>query len=302
MHRWLALFLLLLCACEKSPTTFSGKAMEIGYKVIVASPKKSEVEEIIQDVFAEVDSHLNNWNPDSEISQLNRLSAGEKVALSSILERVLLQADQLVHLTEGKFDPTVEPLQQIWKNHLRRDHVPPEELLSPLLPAIGWENVHIEKGFFWKDHPLTALDLGGIAKGYCVDLLSERLTQLGFVNHLVEWGGEIRTSGRHPNGRKWNVAIAGITTIEMEENAIATSGDYFQSWSVGGITYTHIINPLTKRPLEVRENSIASATILAPSCTLADGLATAMMLFDSPEESAEFAANLKNVKCWVAQR
>ncbi len=305
MHRCVILFLLLLCSCNNSthtPATFTGQAMEMGYKVIIPSGKKKLVEEAIQRVFEEVDQHLNNWNPDSEISIINRLPAEEKIVLSPLLERLLQKADEVVLLTEGKFDPTVEPLQQLWKNHLRRGKVPPEELLSPLLPAIGWEKVHIEEGYFWKEHSLTAIDLGGIAKGYCVDLLSEKLHELGFANHFVEWGGEIRTSGHHPEGRKWNIAIAGVTTLEMEDNSIATSGDYIQSWEVEGTTYTHIINPQTRKPLVVEKDSVASATIQAPSCTMADGLATAMMLFATPEESVEWASGLENVKCWVAQR
>ena len=88
----------------------------------------------------------------------------------------------------------------------------------------------------------------------------------------------------------------------MENQSIATSGDYLQAWTVDGTTYTHIIDPITKKPLEVTPGSITSATIVAKSCTFADGLATALMLFHTAKEAAELASALPEVRCWVAEQ
>ncbi|NGX54328.1 MAG: FAD:protein FMN transferase [Chlamydiae bacterium] len=307
-----SLILFLLCTACHSPsrspsiTSFEKIAMEMKYTILIGetldSQQKQAAERIIADTFDEIDTVFNNWNPDSEISHLNRLPAGKKVVISEKLATLFRQINQLTLLTNGRFDPTVEPLVQLWKTRLRNGKLPSEEELGKIHPAIGWKKVHIEDGLFWKDHRLTAIDLGGIAKGLCVDLLATRLEKAGYSTLFVEWGGEIRTVGRHPEGRKWNVAIAGITTLEMENQSIATSGDYLQAWTVDGTTYTHIIDPNTKKPLEVTPGSIASATIVAKSCTFADGLATALMLFHSAKEAAELVSALPEVRCWVAEQ
>ena len=138
-----------------------------------------------------------------------------------------------------QFDPTIEPIQQLWKNRLNEAREPGPDEIAALLPATGWNKIHIEKGLFWKDHDGCSLDLGGIAKGYCVDLLVEQLNAAGYPDVFVEWGGEIRASGRHPDKRPWNIFISrlgnsnpslAIATIALRDQAIATSGDYMQFW------------------------------------------------------------------------
>jgi len=268
----------------------------------LSKSERAQVERIIEETFSEVHTIFNNWNPDSELSQLNRMPAHQRVIISPQLLLLLLKVDALFRLSEGRFDPTIEPLQQLWKSHLKRGILPKSEDIHRLLPAIGWEHIHFDQGMFWKDHDLTAIDLGGIVKGYAVDLLTEKLEHQGFSSLYVEWGGEVRTSGLHPSGRQWRVGIPGLSAIEMENGALATSGDYCQCWDIEGVTYFHIIDPQTKQPLTRSSKSIASATVLAPSCTWADGLATILMLFESPEEAQHWAENLYSVQCWIGTR
>lgn len=273
--------------------------------VVGGSLSKSQyqkVEEIVQKTFQEINNVFNNWNPHSEISRLNRLPAEEKITLSPSLASLLKEVNALHTLSEGRFDPTIEPLQQLWKTHLKEGHLPPASDIQTVLPAIGWNHVHLEEDLFWKDNALTALDLGGIAKGYALDLLVDSLHAAGYEHLYAEWGGEIRTQGSHPEGRPWRIAIAGMATVQIETGAIATSGDYYQCWEIDGETYFHIIDPRTKEPLKRSPNSIATTSVLAPTCALADGIATALMLFSSSQEAAEWASHLENIQCWVGTR
>ena len=171
---------------------------------------------------------------------------------------------RMTELSEGRFDPTIEPLQKLWKEHLAQGTVPSKPQIDALLPAIGWNKIHLSKGKICKDHDLTSLDLGGIAKGYCVDLLVERLNANGYPSIFVEWGGEIRTSGQHPDNRPWTIFISrfgnpdpekALAILTLRNQAIATSGDYIQQWKVQKentgeeAVYFHIIDPLTGQPL-----------------------------------------------------
>jgi thiamine biosynthesis lipoprotein len=304
--------------------------MTMKYRIVIgdflSKEKTQVVEQIIQNTFTEINAVYNKWNPDSEISKLNNLKAGETAPLSPELERFLLQTQQIVSLTEGRFDPTIEPLQHLWKDKLAQKQIPNDAEIKAIIPALGWDKIHFHEGFFFKDHALTQLDLGGIAKGYCVDLLVERLNATGLPNVFVEWGGEIRTSGQHPDQRPWRIFIShlgdtnqknAIATLDLNNQAIATSGDYLQFWTIdeerilddniaNKKTYFHIFNPETHRPLEITSQSIASVSVLAPSCLLADGLATAAMMFPSQTDAEAWLEQIKQkfpkLEFWVVVR
>ncbi len=246
------------------------------------------IKSVIATTFSEIDQIYNNWNPHSEISQLNRLEANQKIPISHELSHFLKKVETLVVETEGRFDPTVAPLCTLWKEALILGTLPDQNTLSLCAEAIGWDRIHCEAGLFWKENGLTALDLGGIAKGYGVDLIVERLEQSGFSQIYVEWGGEIRTLGSHPSGRPWNIGILGGGTLPLSNKAIATSGSYIQNWEVDGVNYTHIIDPHTLQPLH--PSQISSASVLAPTCLEADALATAFMLFPTQQEALHWAA------------
>jgi thiamine biosynthesis lipoprotein len=284
------------------------------YKILVGHPltraETAEVEQLIQETFQEIHTTCNKWNPYSELSQLNQLKEQDPRPLSPLLYRLLRATDQVVRLSGGRFDPTIEPLQQLWKRYLEQGKKPAQREIARVAAAIGWQKIHFEGGVFFKEHADTALDLGGIAKGLCIDLLCERLHALGHTRLYVEWGGEIRTLGQHPDNRPWKIYVTklgdddpahALKIYELEEGSIATSGDYLQQWLLQTkegeynktLSYFHIFDPVTLQPLQSTRSSIASATVVADSCTFADGLATAAMLFPSLEEAKEWAQKMK---------
>ncbi|NGX62063.1 MAG: FAD:protein FMN transferase [Chlamydiae bacterium] len=261
--------------------------MQMAFSVQVASDlsleEEQKIEETILSTFTEIHQVYNNWNPKSEVSQLANLKARAPIRLSPPLAQFLEKVDQIVKATDGRFDPTIAPLQKLWCDHLNRGTLPSSEEQNALANAIGWEKIHLKDGIFWKDHDLTALDLCGVAKGYGVDLILERVNQLGYPNVYVEWGGEIHASGEKAKNTPWKIRVVDGPTLPLSDLAIATSGSLLQSWTIEETTYTHILDPKTHRPLT---NAPASLTILAPTCLEADAYATALMLFSSSEAQA----------------
>lgn len=282
------LFLLSACNPSHAPSRIDGIAMTMGYSVQIGDlhPDLDTVEAVILSTFSQINQIYNNWNPESEVSKLNALPAGQKRRLSSDLAAFLKRIDGIVLLTEGRFDPTVAPI----KNSLLEGHLCSESA------AVGWDKIHLEGDLFWKEHDATAIDLDGAAKGYAVDLIVERLEEAGYHNLYVEWGGEIRTTGSHPQGRPWKIAIRGGETLEMKKSAIATSGSYLQNWTIDKTLYTHIIDPITKKPLA--NTPITSASVMSKNCFEADAIATALMLFPSKEEAYAWA-EAHNLKIWL---
>jgi len=214
MHRILSVFIfvVVLVGCQNrsetnvdihgETTIFSGDAMTMHYRIIVGkvldNTQLHAVSTLIEETFQEVNDIYNKWNPKSELSRLNRLPAKTKVVISPELESILEKTDLIVRLSEGRFDPTIEPLQALWKKALVNQIVPSKEEIAVVAPTIGWDLIHFDGGVFEKDHSLTQLDLGGIAKGLAIDIMLERLQEMGYRDLFVEWGGEIRASGQHP--------------------------------------------------------------------------------------------------------
>lgn len=298
--------------------------MTIDYHISVGdrlSPQqKQRAQQIIHATFQEIDAIYNKWNPHSELNRLNQLPAHIPCSLSPQLYQFLQRLDVLVELSGGRFDPTIEPLQQLWKECLAQGKCPNQEEIEALRPCLGWNTIHFANGIFYKQDDRTQLDFGGVAKGLCVDLLIERLHQAG-LNHLfVEWGGEIRALGLHPSQRPWHVYISqlgntdptqALAHVELFNQALATSGDYYQFWQVmteAGVekTYCHIFNPLTFAPLEVKPGSVASASLLALDCVTADALAKVLMLFDTVEQAQAWLEQMQKkfpyLSCWIATR
>jgi FAD:protein FMN transferase len=247
---WL-LSLLLVCR---------GIAMTVPYEVVA----EGDVQTTVDQVFAQVDATFNDWNPDSEISRVNRLPAGERMEISEELAAFLHQVGELVGLTGGLFDPT-----------------------GLNLEAAGWQNIHLEGRTLWKEDGRTGLLLGGIAKGHAVDLLREALGTDAYIN----WGGEIATKGHHPEGRPWRIGVksptdeGAFTILDLTDAALATSGDYEQD--------AHIYNPLTWSLLEPGPGMATSSTVVAPSAMEADAIATALMVAGTKPQVEQFLSHLE---------
>lgn len=324
--RFFPLFLFLLTAsCQqtekKGVTSFSGEAMTINYRILIGkylNPlEEQKIKCIIEKSFAEVDQIYNKWNDQSEISYLNKLEGFQEKSLSPKLYKLLKLTDLIHNISKKFFDPTIEPFQKLWKRKLSQNQIPSEEMINSLKPAVSWDKIHFNQQIFWKEHHLTELDLSGIAKGYLVDLIVERLILAGFRNIYVEWGGEIRVFGKHPESRPWKVFISqlgdsdpnhAIDIVPLENMAIATSGDYEQYYKINNSEekssiFFHLIDPQTGKFLEKSKGSISSASVTAPTCAIADGLATALLLAGSKEAAYDLGFRLMlfipNFQFWI---
>jgi thiamine biosynthesis lipoprotein len=322
-------FLICGCTSEKSDphtTAFTGNVMTINYQVIVGKKLNREqlhaVQVIITETFDEINNVYNKWNPKSELSILNKSKKLTPLSISDKLSSFFEETNRIVQLSNSRFDPTIEPLQKLWKQELAFGKIPSDVERNKVMATCGWNKIHFENGLFYKDHDETSLDLGGIAKGYAVDLLTTTLNNAGYLDIFVEWGGEIKATGLHPDNRPWHIYIANLQNTEPESaiahvdvvnKAVATSGDYLQNWTVKSnknshnyLTYFHVIDLKTGMPLEIKEHSIASASVMANSCMVADALATTLMMFENAETAVSWFETVKDVypeaECWIVTR
>ena len=285
----LGLVLLVAVGCTDREYVLIGKTMGTTYQVTVVSRRPPEgLKARIDYRLAEINRSMSTYQPDSEIRRLNRRPAGEPMTVSEDFFRVLTAAAEVYRLSGGAWDPTVDPLVTLWgfgRSAPRLD-VPPPEAIQRAMASVGFEAIRrTPPRRVSRVRADVSLDLGSIAKGYGVDRISALLTAHGYERHLVEIGGEVRAAGRRANGTRWRVGISTPSptagpdsihrVISLEDRAMATSGDYRSFFTADGKRYSHIIDPRTGYPVA---NGVVSVSVIAPDCTLADGLATAVMV------------------------
>jgi thiamine biosynthesis lipoprotein len=197
----------------------------------------------------------------------------------ALLEASLLFAD----LTDGAFDPTVQPLWQLYADHFSSERPEPEgpspQKLAETLAKVGRGGLLVSADRIALVKRGAAITLNGIAQGYATDRVVERLRGAGLSAALVNIG-EIRAIGARPDGTAWRMGLAdpdrpGVLTetVDLVDRAVATSaGAGFRFDSKG--RFTHLFDPATGRSPSLYR----TVSIIAPTATEADALSTAFSL------------------------
>jgi FAD:protein FMN transferase len=300
---------------ESREVFFTGKTMGTTYHItILADPDQTinGIHEKIDQKLEDINQSMSTYRPDSQISRFNALKkADEKFIISEDFLEVLLVSQTVFQITDGAWDGTVNPLVSLWgfMSEKLPSKIPNKNEIDKILPQIGFDKIIFSsEGYILKKDPEISLDLASIAKGHGIDRISELLLNNGFKNFIVEIGGDLYAKGYNKEGAPWR---AGINTpdknapfdkvykvITLTDMAMATSGDYRNLIEIDGQRYSHIIDPKTGYPVKTQ---VVSATILAQTCTFADGLATAAMVM-GPEKSLELINRLNNVEGLIIVR
>lgn len=271
-------------------TVFDGATMGTTYAVRVISAEDPDwvwrlrISESIQGALDAVESAMSNYEPTSELSQFNEARTTEPFRVSPATFEVVRQAQAISELTGGALDVTVGPLVNAWGFGPDEPHaLPPDDAqLSRLRGRTGFSKLVLDAGTstLRKTDPELECDLSAVAKGYAVDQVARTLVEMGVTRYMVEVGGEIVAAGLNQHGRPWRIGIerpseeGGIErVVPLSDQAMATSGDFHNVREVDGRLVSHTIDPRTGRPVEHR---LASVTVIADDCVVADGLATAL--------------------------
>lgn len=263
----------------------------------------------LQAAVKQVDAQMSPWKPDSALMRLNRAGVEVWVDLPAEILQVLARASEISRLSAGAFDPAVGDLVDAWGFGSARD--------TPHAAAIRAA----------RDHPRCALhqgleldpgagrarkrarlriDLCGIAKGYAVDRMVAVLQRHRVEHALAALDGELRALGGQVSGQPWPVALespqagrrAAHGVIELQDLAVATSGDYRRSVQVGGARLAHTMDGRRVGPVH---NAVASVTVLAATCMDADAWATALLVA-GPGEGLALAHRLGLEALWLLRR
>ncbi|MGH1468794.1 MAG: FAD:protein FMN transferase [Bdellovibrionales bacterium] len=293
--------LISLSSCFGGKEVFfvSGQTMGTTYSIKIASKQVDtlSLKLKVEDTLREVNRQMSTYIPTSEISRVNSATKDELIEISPWFKKVLTYSLDLAEKTGGFYDPTLGPLINLWGFGPKgRREVPEKEKIKEALAVVGYKRLSVvkeqDKILVKKELDGVYVDLSSSAKGFGVDMLSELLVKEGYLNHLVEIGGELRSSGTKFNSG-WKVAVekpsSGEKNLQMvvplKDISIATSGDYRNFFNAGNKKYSHTLDVKTGEPVQ---HKLVSVSVLDKECMKADALATALMSL-GPEKAKKYA-------------
>jgi FAD:protein FMN transferase len=234
-----------------------------------------------------VERHMSLFNSESSLCRLNR--EGVLHQPDPDLVKILTLARHVSEHSQGSFDVTVQPLWDAWQYAKRLNRLPTVNELKLARGKTGWRHLEITTDRIRFLQPSMALTLNGIAQGYASDLAREALRVHGIEHALIDTG-EWSTLGHSNDGDPWSLGLenprqanAIMARLVSDGRAIATSSDAHCSFSAD-LRHHHIFDPHTG----YSPNQLASVTVLAPTCALADAL-TKVMFMASPERAIVLA-------------
>ena len=299
----------------KKEVSFSGKTMGTTYSIKVVTGIFKDTKTLknkIEMRLEEINNSMSTFRKDSEISQFNALNrSGENFYISDDFFYVVTVAKKLFTLTDGAWDGTIKPLVDLWGfgNSNNKNKIPTETKIQNALLNTGFNHIIISPNrYLVKKIGSISLDFASIAKGFAVDQMATVIKKDGIYNFLVEIGGEGYASGLRKDGKQWKIGINRphqdaptdqvYKVLTLQNKAFATSGDYRNFFEQKGKRFSHILDPINGFPIT---NGVVSVSILADTCTFADGLATAIMVM-GPEKGLELVNRLDNTEGLILVR
>ncbi len=283
------------------PITWRGTALGADAMLELYHPDRSEAARLLERCIAEVrrlEGIFSLYQPTSAINRFNREGNLDDPPVE--LVELLSTSAAINRVTMGAFDPTVQPLWDLYASHFSDPHADPSgpsnaSLASALVRVdcsaleIGCDRIRFAK-------PAMAITLNGIAQGYITDRVVDLLHSAGIDQTLVDMG-EVRVLGTRPDGSPWRVGLEDPTFpgqvrshLELVNRAVSTSGGYGFHFDVEG-RFNHIFDPRTG---ECSRNFLA-VSVVARTATLADALSTAFSVM--PLSHAQSA--LRHFDAWA---
>ena len=246
----------------------------------------------------EIEDIMSKTIENSEVYKINN-NSGQKVNISEDTELVLEKSLYYAELTEGKFDPTVGRLVDLWGIGTENARVPSEEELNEALNYVGYNKLHLYENQAMVNKGVE-LDLGGIAKGYAADEVRRITENNNIASAFVNLGGNVLVIGRKVDGTKWRVGIQDprqgrgnvMAIIECEDKTIVTSGNYERYFEKDGTIYHHILDPATGYPAQT---GLLSVSIISENSFDADALSTSVFIMGL-EKGMQFIENLDEIE------
>lgn len=301
----LSLIFIFSCTQEKALEfkMYEGEIFGTYYRIQVGDPER-DFQPQFDSVFALINKASNSYIQDSEVSDFN--NTGKLIQPSFTFQDMMDSSMKYHRLSQGFYEPTLFPLLKAWGFSFEQREKMDSMKVDQLRKLVGFESkvVVSDSGYVAAEDGVK-LDITGIGEGYAIDKLVAVLEGAGVENYMVEIGGEMKAKGKNPRGTVWTIGVEDpqqaelgisstmLTKVELDGRAISSSGNYRKFYvDEEGNRRPHLIDPFTGFPVS---HSMVSVSVLAPSGTEADALATAFMAMGS-ERAKALAEKLPGVE------
>lgn len=283
--------LLVGCLREKGTMEAAGRTMGTTWSLRSHAPLKGGLQEDIQRQLDAWEAVLSHWRADSSLSRFNASTSTEWVSVPAELAEVVGVARHIGEEAGHALDITLAPLVDAWGFGApgRRGAAPSDTEIIQAKALCGWQHlqVRLEPPALRKAIPQLRINVSAVAEGWALDRLATQLEASGLTDFLLEIGGEVLARGEWRVGIQTPAAPPGeaAQVLLLRDQCLATSGVYRQRFSQAEKEHSHIIDPVTGRPVE---HALASVSVIHPSATQADGWATALLVL-GPVKGRELA-------------
>ena len=249
----------------------------ISYSVHGRHPERL-VEELEKEA-GRLEALFDRFSGTSDISRIN-MNAGKMTEVSETTFDLINEAIRLSKLTDGAFDPTVGVLTDLW-GFGAQPHVPTETELSEALTCVGYERIRTEKSddiYYVGIDPRQKLDLGAIAKGYCLASFRKILNKGSYDHAVISFGGNVLIWDRRGEDVSVGVrspeedVLSSAFVLTLKGGVVSTSGSYERYFYENGVKYSHILDPKSGQAVE---GELLSVSIISDDPVAADCLSTA---------------------------
>jgi FAD:protein FMN transferase len=292
---------------EQAKLIYTGEAMGTVVQVTFWTDDEPAAAQAAEAVFAEMkrlDGVMTTWTSTSEVSRVNAAAGGKPVAVSDETFRVIARAQDVAIKSHGVFDITVGAYKGLWKFDEDIDGVlpnPKDVQLRKKLVNYRDLILNPKKKTVQLRRKGMSITLGGIAKGYAVDQCVALLRNRGFVDFIVQAGGDMYVSGRKTD-QPWVVGIrdprgpreASFALAPIEDHSFSTSGDYERAFVKDGKRYHHILDPRTAQPA----TQSRSVTIMAKDAFTADAWSKVLFI-EGWQAAIKLAASMPDFECVI---
>jgi thiamine biosynthesis lipoprotein len=246
-------------------------------------------------VMRDVDDRMSDYKPDSELSRLSAAAGKGPRPVSQSLFDVLDRSLRTAEVSEGAYDITIGPLVRLWRRSRKDGKLPSPQEIAAAKRLVDYKKLLLNPRARTAEllEPGMVLDVGGIAKGYACDQAIAALKAAGITRALVDTGGGMALSDPPPGKPGWRIGMLGDDSkvLELSNCGVSTSGDTEQFVEIGGVRYSHVIDPGTGLGLTNR----AMATVIAKDGLTSDALDTPICIMGAERGLKMAAANQAEV-------
>jgi len=287
---FLAAISTVLLSCKEPPEqSFKRHFFSLDTSIditLYASRGPEAVFDSLKAIIFGLDSTLSISSPSSDIWKVNHRSAKlvrVRPATAAIVKFCCAECGS----SGGNFDISVAPLKYLYglESHQEKHLVPNSAQLYTVRRVIGCGHVSVVGDSALMLDSAVTIDLGGIAKGYLLELVKAFLQRAGQKRYLINLGGDLIAWGEKPGNKPWVVGIqhprnpdALIATLPVSNTCVFSSGDYERFFIENGVRYHHLFDPHTAAP--ARKNQ--SSTVIGADPMLVDARVKEAFFLDAP--------------------